>query len=93
MRRSVSSIGALIVLFGSGIGQSQPAAPWNLVPHTVATDLRGAYDLVAVDMNKDGRADLLAVASATQDLVWFENPTGAARDRHGNCRNDQRRGP
>jgi hypothetical protein len=42
--------------------------------HTIATDLRGGYQLVAVDMNRDHRPDLIAVSTDTTELVWFENP-------------------
>ncbi|MFN3322116.1 MAG: FG-GAP repeat domain-containing protein [Bryobacteraceae bacterium] len=43
--------------------------------HVIATDLRGGYQVVAVDMNRDGKPDLLALASGMPELVWFENPT------------------
>ena len=78
MRRTVAGLlGAVVVaLIGGVLVDGQAAAPWNLVEHTLATDLRGGYQVVATDINKDGRIDLLAVAtSATADLVWFENPT------------------
>ena len=42
--------------------------------HTIATDLRGGYQVTAVDLNKDGKPDLIAVASGIDALVWFENP-------------------
>src|SRR5262249_30150937 len=31
--------------------------------------------LIAVDLNKDKKPDLIALASGMRDLVWFENPT------------------
>ena len=43
--------------------------------HTVAGDLKGGYQVVAADVNHDGKQDLIAVASGQSDLVWFENPT------------------
>ncbi len=77
MRRTVAGLlGAVAVAsFGLAGVHGQAAAPWNLVAHTVATDLRGAYAVVAADMNTDGRPDLLAVAGGTQNLIWFENPS------------------
>jgi hypothetical protein len=42
--------------------------------HTIATDLKGGYQVIAVDMNRDGKLDLVAVASGMSELVWFENP-------------------
>lgn len=43
-------------------------------PHTLATDLKGGYQVLAVDLNRDGRLDLLALASGLPELVWFSNP-------------------
>ncbi len=51
------------------------AAALQFTPQTIATDLKGGYQVVAVDMNKDGRPDLLALASGMSELVWYENPT------------------
>ena len=31
--------------------------------------------MIAADLNRDGKPDLIAVASNLPDLVWFENPT------------------
>lgn len=43
--------------------------------HTVATGLEGGYQVVAADLNHDGRPDLIALASRSNELVWYENPT------------------
>ena len=76
MRRVVIAA-SLIASIGMTSGQSP--APWNLVEHTVATGLRGGYHLTATDLNKDGKVDLLAVATGQKvDLVWFENPGAVA---------------
>lgn len=42
--------------------------------HVIATDLRGGYQVVAVDLNRDRRPDLIALASGLSELVWYENP-------------------
>lgn len=42
--------------------------------HTIATELRGGYQVVAADMNHDGRPDLIALASGMPELVWYQNP-------------------
>jgi len=41
---------------------------------TIATGLKGGYQVLAVDLNGDGRNDILALASDLDELVWFENP-------------------
>ena len=74
MRRVSITSAVFLALMTSMRGQ-QPAAPWTLVEHVVASDLRGAYAVVATDVNKDGRVDLVAVAGGTQQLAWFENPS------------------
>jgi len=43
--------------------------------HVVAEDLRGAYQVVAADVNRDGKPDLIGLAQNTGELVWFENPS------------------
>src|SRR5580693_6060988 len=48
---------------------------FRFVEHTIATGLRGGYQVVAADLNHDGKPDLIALASGMKELVWFENPT------------------
>jgi hypothetical protein len=50
------------------------AAPPVLVEQTIANDLKGGYQVVAADLNHDGRPDLIALASGLTELVWYENP-------------------
>ncbi len=40
----------------------------------MAADLAGGYQVVAADVNGDGKLDLIALASNMTELVWFENP-------------------
>ena len=50
------------------------AAPAVFVEHTIANDLKGGYQVVAADLNHDGRPDLIALDSGMSELVWYENP-------------------
>jgi FG-GAP-like repeat len=43
--------------------------------HTIASDLKGGYQVVVADVNHDGKPDVIALASGMTELVWFENPT------------------
>ena len=70
-------------LFAAGLssllaaGFSLPLAaaqPITFREHTVATGLRGGYQVVAFDVNRDGRTDLIALASGMTELLWFEAP-------------------
>ena len=40
----------------------------------MATGLRGGYQVVAADMNKDGKVDLIGLGSQNPELIWYENP-------------------
>ncbi len=66
----VSLLSCLLSPLKAAIGPGIP----TFQEHTLATDLRGGYQVVAVDLNKDGRPDLIALASGMSELVWFENP-------------------
>ena len=52
-----------------------PLAAADFTPHTIAADLKGGYQVVAADLNHDGKPDLIALGSGMSELVWYENPT------------------
>src|SRR5690349_15475398 len=41
----------------------------------ISKAVKFGYQLVAVDLNGDGRKDLLAVDERADEVAWFENPT------------------
>lgn len=50
------------------------------VPHfrehaVVPSGLAGGYQVVAADLNHDGKPDLIALSTRAHELVWYENPT------------------
>ncbi|MDQ6677320.1 MAG: VCBS repeat-containing protein [Acidobacteriota bacterium] len=45
------------------------------VPREIAAGLKGGYQVIAADLNGDGKPDLIAVAPGTNELVWFESPS------------------
>ena len=63
------------MLFCYLAGALSAAPPLNFREHIVADDLRGGYQVVPVDVNHDGKIDLIALASGMTELLWFENPT------------------
>lgn len=62
---------ALLLSLLCGIVQ---AGSLDFREHAIASDLKGGYQVVAADINGDGKPDLIALASGMTDLVWFENP-------------------
>lgn len=55
------------------------AADLRFSPHPIANDLKGGYQVVVADVNRDGKPDLIALASGMPELVWYENPTWQRR--------------
>jgi hypothetical protein len=41
---------------------------------TVASGLKMGYQLVAADLNRDGRPDLIVIDERSTELAWYENP-------------------
>ena len=49
--------------------------PAEFYEHIIAAGLKGGCQVVAVDMNRDGKPDLVVLASGMSELLWFENPS------------------
>ena len=47
--------------------------------HVITDSIKFGYQLVAADLNGDGKKDLIAIDERATELAWFENPTW---DRH-----------
>lgn len=62
----------LLLTIPAALGAAPPA---RFAAHTIAADLKGGYQVVAADVNHDGKIDLIAVASGMTELFWFENPS------------------
>ena len=66
---------AILLLAPFLAGGQNPGGPARFETHTIASDLRGGYQVVAADLNHDGKPDLIALGQGMSELVWFENPT------------------
>ena len=53
---------------------SAAAPPAEFAEHLIASGLKGGYQVVIADLNKDGKPDIIALASGMSELIWFENP-------------------
>ncbi len=61
---------------GSGaVAGAPPAGPVEFRPQVIEAKIPGGYALLAVDINKDGKLDVIGVTQRSSDLAWYENPT------------------
>ncbi len=62
--------------------QAPAAGATEFVAHEIGTGLRGGYQVVIADLNKDGKPDIIALASGLPELRLVREPELAApRDR------------
>src|SRR5215467_1617929 len=57
------------------VAASAATPPAEFTEHLIAADLKGGYQVVVADLNKDGKPDIIALASGMKELVWYENPS------------------
>ncbi|MDQ2667325.1 MAG: VCBS repeat-containing protein [Gemmatimonadota bacterium] len=77
---SIGVVGTLLVV-GATAASVRPAPapraqPANLLftEHAIDSGLSGGYQVVVADMNRDGKPDVIALASNLHELRWYENP-------------------
>ena len=52
-----------------------PAAEVSFRHHVIEPKIPGGYAVMVVDLNKDGRPDVVGLTSRITELAWYENPT------------------
>ena len=75
MRILILLAGASLFMTGAtGLGQAITPSV-SFTAHPIDTGLTGGYQVVIADLNRDGKPDIIALASGLKDLCWYENPT------------------
>ncbi len=80
---AVSGVAAQVVTRGQAPQSGAPTVPASPPPpitapftvHTVATGIKGGYQVVAADVNNDGKVDLIGLGLTADSLMWYENPS------------------
>ena len=68
------SVAALSLVSSAQSGtSSRPSV--SFTRHDIADGLQGGYQTITTDLNKDGKPDIIALATRGSELVWYENPT------------------
>ena len=68
MKSLVLALAAAVLSTQAGGGAT------GFTAHEIGTGLRGGYQVVVADLNKDGKPDIIALASGVPELLWYENP-------------------
>ena len=68
------SAGIVVAAAAQPAPSPAPVEPIPFVAHTIDTALTGGYQAVVVDLNRDGRRDVIALSTRLPELVWYENP-------------------
>src|SRR3954470_14751951 len=56
--------------------ESAPApATTAFATHLIESKMPGGYSGIVIDVNKDGKPDVIGMTSRLTDLAWYENPT------------------
>src|SRR5437867_7701487 len=60
----------------SAAGQNQaPSGQVEFRAHEIEAKFPGGYAVQAVDINKDGKLDVIGVSQRVPEIAWYENPT------------------
>src|SRR5512142_867404 len=68
----ICNAAALVVLMVSGAVVCCGA---SFREHVITADLKMGYQMAVVDVNGDGKPDVIAVDERGTELAWYENPS------------------
>ncbi len=74
LRLSQLTLTAVVVASASLAGPP-PSGSVEFRPHVIEPKIQGGYAVTAVDVNKDGKLDVIGNSLRVQELAWYENPT------------------
>src|SRR3989441_4819909 len=73
MRFLILLAAGLLTLWGA---ESTPAPTTpEFATHVIESKMPGGYSVVVIDINKDGKPDVIGMTSRLTELAWYENPT------------------
>ena len=67
MRRTL-----LLLLSVAGLAAAQQIVQFK--DHTIEANEKGGYAVLVIDVNKDGKPDVIPISQQIPDFSWYENP-------------------
>ena len=71
MRLPITLLLSCCLLYGA----DNSSAPVKFQTHVIEAKIPGGYAVLATDLNKDGRPDVIGMTSRIKELAWYENPS------------------
>jgi len=68
-------LAAAILASASLAGAPAPPAQVEFRAHDIEPKFPGGYAVAAVDVNKDGKPDVIGSSQRVPEMAWYENPT------------------
>jgi hypothetical protein len=70
------AMGVCSIAYGaSQVSPPAAAGPLSFVARPIDSGLKGGYQTLVVDLNRDDKPDVIGLASGLKELGWYENPT------------------
>src|SRR5262249_38404503 len=68
---------SFFLLFSSWLASAAtgPGGETQFQEHVVEPKIPGGYSVMLVDMNHDGKPDIIGLTQRITELAWYENPT------------------
>ena len=64
-----------ICLVSTALAADQAPLPAEFRTHVIESKMPGGYAVIVVDVNKDGKPDVIGMTQRVPELAWHENPT------------------
>jgi len=62
-------------LVSAALAADQAPGPAEFRTHVIESKMPGGYSVVVVDVNHDGKPDIIGMSQRVPELAWYENPT------------------
>lgn len=64
-----------LLLLASAAGLAAGQQIVRFQDHVIESKMPGGYSVIVVDVNHDGKPDVIGVSQQVRDLTWYENPS------------------
>ena len=74
-RFAVVALAMSTLVVGSRAAAPPSSGTIEFIAHDIEPKFPGGYSVAAVDVNHDGKLDVIGVSQRVQEMAWYENPS------------------